>query len=123
MGEVYLAADTNLERQVALKVLLDEVAGDQERVMRFVQEARAASALNHPNIMTVYEIGEFNNSRYIATEFIKGMTLRDRMKGELFKLGESLEIILQVAAALSAAHEAGIIHRDIKPENILILDG
>ncbi len=120
MGEVYLAADTKLERQVALKVLLDDVAGDEERVRRFIQEAKAASALNHPNIMTVYEIGEFENSRYIATEFIKGLTLRDRMKGEPFKMGESLEIILQVAAALSAAHEAGIIHRDIKPENIML---
>lgn len=122
MGEVYLAVDTKLERQVALKVLRDEVDHDEEHVRRFIQEAKAASALNHPNILTVYEIGEFNNSRYIATEFIKGVTLRDRMKGAPLKLGESLEIVLQVSASLSAAHGAGIIHRDIKPENIMLRD-
>ena len=122
MGEVYLATDTKLERHVALKVLRDGVYNDEEHIRRFMQEAKAASALNHPNILTVYEIGEFDNSRYIATEFIKGLTLRDRLKGEPLKLGESLEIVLQVAAALSAAHGAGIIHRDIKPENIMIRD-
>ncbi len=120
MGEVYLAFDSKLERQVALKVLRDKAADDDESIRRFIQEAKAASALNHPNILTVYEIGEFENCRYIATEFIKGITLRERMNGEHFKLGESFEIVLQVAAALSAAHEAGIIHRDIKPENIML---
>src|SRR6266478_3880750 len=82
MGEVYLAEDAELGRQVALKVLLSEVAGDEDRVRRFIQEAKAASALNHPNILTVYRIGSFEDSRYIATELIKGATLRDRLRGE-----------------------------------------
>jgi serine/threonine protein kinase len=92
MGEVYLAQDTKLDRQVALKVLLDEVAGDDERIRRFVQEAKAASALNHPNILTVYEIGEFEHTRYIATELIKGETLRDRLRGEPMALREVLDV-------------------------------
>lgn len=122
MGEVYLAQDTKLERQVALKILLDEVAGDEERVKRFVQEAKAASALNHPNILTVHEIGEIDNSRYIVTELIKGETLRDRLRGEPMTLREVLDVATQVAAALNAAHNAGIVHRDIKPENIMLRD-
>ena len=122
MGEVYLAQDTGLERQVALKILLAEVADDEDRVRRFVQEAKAASALNHPNILTVYEIGNFENSRFIATELINGETLRDRLKGEPLTLRETLDVALQIAAALNAAHEAGIVHRDIKPENIMIRD-
>ncbi len=122
MGEVYLAEDTHLERQVALKVLRAEIADDEERVRRFVQEAKAASALNHPNILTVYEIGHFENSRYIATELIKGETLRDRLRGGPLPLRETLDVAVQVAAALNAAHEAGIVHRDIKPENIMLRD-
>ena len=122
MGEVYLAQDTKLERQIALKILLDEVAGDEERVKRFVQEAKAASALNHPNILTVYEIGEFEHTRYIATELIKGETLRDRLRREPMILREVLDVAMQVAAALNAAHNAGIVHRDIKPENIMLRD-
>ena len=122
MGEVYLADDTKLDRQVALKVLLAEVANDEERVKRFVQEAKAASALNHPNILTVFEVGSVDGSQYIATEFIKGKTLRDRMKAGDLGLTEALGIALQAAAALGAAHAAGIIHRDIKPENIMIRD-
>ena len=122
MGEVYLAEDTKLERRVALKVLLAEVAEDEDRVRRFVQEAKAASALNHPNILTVFEIGSFEGSRYIATEFIDGETLRDRMRAGDLSLNDALGIALQAAAALGAAHEAGIIHRDIKPENIMIRD-
>ncbi|MGB7070075.1 MAG: protein kinase [Pyrinomonadaceae bacterium] len=120
MGEVYLAEDARLERKVALKILLPEVAGDDERIRRFVQEAKAASALNHPNILTVHEIGEFENSRFIATEFIEGKTLRERMMGEPMSLHEKLGIALQAAAALKAAHGAGIVHRDIKPENIML---
>ena len=122
MGEVYLARDTHLERQVALKVLRAEIADDEERVRRFVQEAKAASALNHQNILTVYEIGHFENSRYIATELIKGETLRDRLRRGPLPLRETLDVALQVAAALNAAHEAGIVHRDIKPENIMLRD-
>ena len=120
MGEVYLAEDTRLERQVAIKILLDDVAVDDDRVRRFVQEAKAASALNHPNILTVYEIGEYENSRYIATELIQGETLRDRMRRGTIGLNEAIGIALQAAASLAAAHEAGILHRDIKPENIMI---
>ena len=122
MGEVYLAEDTELERQVALKILLAEVADDEDRVRRFVQEAKAASALNHPNILTVYEIGSFENLRFIATELIKGETLRERLKGEPLTLRETLDAALQVAAALNAAHNAGIVHRDIKPENVMLRD-
>jgi serine/threonine-protein kinase len=122
MGEVYLAEDTHLERRVALKVLLPEVADDEERVRRFVQEAKAASALNHPNILTVYEIGHSEDLRFIATELIKGETLRDRLRGEPLTLRETLDVALQVAAALNAAHDAGIVHRDIKPENIMLRD-
>ncbi len=122
MGEVYLAEDTELGRQVALKVLLSEVAGDEDRVRRFVQEAKAASALNHPNILTVYEIGTFEDSRFIATELIKGQTLRDRMRRDAMTLREVLDVAMQVAAALNAAHSAGIVHRDIKPENIMLRD-
>jgi serine/threonine protein kinase/Tfp pilus assembly protein PilF len=122
MGEVYLAEDLELERQVALKVLLAEVAADEDRVRRFVQEAKAASALNHPNILTVHEIGTFENSRFIATELIKGETLRERLRSEPLELRETLDITLQIAAALNAAHSAGIVHRDIKPENVMIRD-
>lgn len=122
MGEVYLAEDTRLDREVAIKVLLDELAGDTDRVGRFVREAKAASALNHPNILTVFEIGSFETSQYIATEYIKGMTLRDKMLSGTLDLNQALGIALQVAAALGAAHEAHIIHRDIKPENIMIRD-
>ncbi len=122
MGEVYLAEDIELERQVALKVLLAEIAMDEDRVRRFVQEAKAASALNHPNILTVYEIGSFENSRFIATELIKGETLRERLRGEPLTLREVLDAVVQIASALNAAHSAGIVHRDIKPENIMLRD-
>jgi eukaryotic-like serine/threonine-protein kinase len=122
MGEVYLAQDIELDRQVALKVLLPEVADDGDRVRRFVQEAKAASALNHPNILTVYEIGTQENARFIATELIKGQTLRDRLRGEPLTLRETLDVAVQVAAALNAAHGAGIVHRDVKPENIMLRD-
>src|SRR5499427_5210290 len=122
MGEVYQAQDLHLERKVALKVLHAEIAEDEDRVRRFVQEAKAASALNHPNILTVYEIGHFEKSRYIATELIKGENLRDRLKTEPPTLSETLDVASQIAAALNAAHEAGIVHRDIKPENIMLRD-
>ncbi|MCA1623974.1 MAG: protein kinase, partial [Acidobacteria bacterium] len=122
MGEVFLAGDTELERQVALKVLLAEVATDEDRVRRFVQEAKTASALNHPNILTVYEIGKFENSRFIATELIKGVTLRERLQGEALDLRETLDVAVQIASALNAAHQAGIVHRDVKPENVMLRD-
>jgi serine/threonine protein kinase/Flp pilus assembly protein TadD len=122
MGEVYLAEDTELERAVALKVLLAEVAADEDRVRRFVQEAKSASALNHPNILTVYEIGSFENSRFIATELIKGETLRERLQGEPLTLRETLDVAVQIASALNAAHAARIVHRDVKPENVMRRD-
>ena len=120
MGEVFLAEDSKLDRQVALKVLLTDVADDDERVRRFQQEAKAASALNHPNILTVFEIGSVEDSHYIATEYINGRTLREIMQDGPIKLRDAFHIILQVTAALGAAHDAGIIHRDIKPENVML---
>jgi len=120
MGEVYLAQDTKLDRQVALKVLPAEVAVKQERMRRFVQEAKAASALNHPNIITIYEIEQIDSVNFIATEFIDGETLRERMRKSPLKLGETLDVAAQIVSALAAAHTAGIVHRDIKPENIML---
>ncbi len=119
MGEVYLAEDARLDRKVALKLLSEKVAADSGILERFKQEAKAASALNHPNIVTVYEIGEHEGMNFIAAEFIEGRTLRERMK-ERLSFDDTLSIAIQVAEALSAAHEAGIVHRDIKPENIMI---
>jgi serine/threonine-protein kinase len=121
MGEVYLAQDTKLDRKVAIKFLHDELSKDADKLNRFIQEAKAASALNHPNILTVYEIGEVDGKNYIATELIDGHTLREHLsKKETLSLNQILKIGVQVAEALSAAHAAGIIHRDIKPENIMI---
>ena len=120
MGEVYLALDTELNRTVAVKVLHQAVAANEQRVRRFIQEAQAASALNHPHILTIYEIGSTGNSRFIATEFIDGDTLRKRINNGSQNLNEILEFAIQTAGALSAAHTAGIVHRDIKPENIMV---
>jgi eukaryotic-like serine/threonine-protein kinase len=120
MGEVYLAKDTSLDRVVALKILPPEIASDQQRMQRFVQEAKSASSLNHPNILTIFEIGETNGAHFIATEFIDGITLRQHMAGRRLKLSEALDIAAQIAAALAAAHAVGIIHRDVKPENIML---
>ena len=120
MGEVYLALDTQLDRVVALKILPTDIAGNAGRIGRFTQEAKAVSALNHPNILTIFEIGQTNSTHFIATEFIDGETLRQRMKSQTLKLSEVLNIVAQVADALAAAHEAGIVHRDIKPENIMV---
>jgi eukaryotic-like serine/threonine-protein kinase len=120
MGEVYLAEDTLLARKVALKLLPTQFTSDGARIRRFQQEARAASSLNHPNIVIVHEIGEVNGSHFIATEFIEGETLRDRLKRSPLKVSEALDVAAQVAAALVAAHGAGIVHRDIKPENVMV---
>src|SRR6266567_6950548 len=119
MGEVYLAQDTELDRPVALKFLSAEVAADQKRLNRFFQEAKAASALNHPNIPTVHEIGRAEGTNFFATEFFDGVTLRQRMS-KAMKLSEVLDIATQIASALVAAHAAGIVHRDIKPENVMV---
>jgi eukaryotic-like serine/threonine-protein kinase len=120
MGEVYLAQDTKLDRKVALKILPAEVAAHPDRMKRFVQEAKTASALNHPNIITIYEVEQIDSVNFIATEFIDGETLRQRMRSLPMKLSEVLDVAAQIASALAAAHEAGIIHRDIKPENIML---
>ncbi|HJU63274.1 MAG TPA: protein kinase, partial [Candidatus Binatia bacterium] len=121
MGEVYLAEDTTLNRHVALKLLPHDHTQNEERLRRFKQEAKAASALNHPNILTIYEVGEADGQHFIATEFIDGETLRASLRrtGKM-NTSEALNVVVQVASALAAAHEAGIVHRDIKPENIML---
>jgi serine/threonine protein kinase/Tfp pilus assembly protein PilF len=120
MGEVYLAEDTRLGRRVALKLLPAQFIKDEDRLRRFEQEARAASALNHPNIITIHEVGVENGTHFIATELIEGETLRQRLKRERMSLSEALDVAVQVASALAAAHQVGIIHRDTKPENIML---
>ncbi len=120
MGEVYLALDPRLGRSVALKVLPAELASDPRRMRRFVQEAKTTSALNHPNLLTIYEISQEGSIHFIATEFIDGVTLREYIADTPLKLGEILRIAIQVAEALAAAHESGVVHRDIKPENIML---
>jgi serine/threonine protein kinase/Tol biopolymer transport system component len=120
MGQVYLADDTRLNRKLALKLLPPHFTINRDRVRRFEREARAASALNHPNIVTIYEIGQSNSAHFIATEFVDGKTLRQMMNEKPLKLSEALNVAMQVASALTAAHAAGIVHRDIKPENIMI---
>ena len=143
MGEVFLAEDTRLHRKVALKVLLPEVAADPDRMARFLQEARLASALSHPNAAHIYEIGEANGSHYLAMEYIEGETLEARLSGASLKttsdataesasapisgaagkplpVAETVSIGAQVADALDAAHAKGVIHRDIKPANLMV---
>src|SRR5437773_722843 len=120
MGEVYLATDMTAGRKAALKLLPARFTGDAERLKRFQQEARAVVGLNHPNILTVYEIGEDHSTHYIASELIEGETLRQRLMRGRMEVGEAVDIAIQVASALAAAHEAGIVHRDIKPENIML---
>ncbi len=120
MGEVFLAEDTRLFRKVALKVLLPEVAEDKEKLARFEQEARAASALSHPNAAHIYEIGEANGRHFLAMEYIEGETLEKRLAGDPLPFAEILSIAAQVADALEAAHARGIVHRDIKPANLMI---
>ena len=120
MGEVYLAQDERLRRKVALKLLFDEVTKNEDWVRRFEQEAYAASALNHPNIITIYEVGQTGDSHFISTEFIDGQTLRERLRQQTLTVVEALDIAVQVVSALVAAHTAGIIHRDIKPENVML---
>ncbi len=120
MGEVFLAEDTRLHRKVALKVLLPEVAADTERLARFLQEARLASALSHPNAAHIYEIGESDGSHFLAMEYIEGETLESRLTGDPMPLAQILSIGAQVAEALEAAHARKIVHRDIKPANLMI---
>jgi len=119
-GDVYLAIDTRLDRQVALKLMAADFTGDTDRTSRFRQEARTTSTLNHPNIVTIFEIGEVDSRHYIATEYVEGETLRARLASHFLELTETLSIVTQLIDALAAAHAAGIIHRDIKPENIIV---
>ena len=120
MGEVYLAVDTRLKRKVALKLLPADLTHNQQRLQRFEQEARAISALNHPNILTIYDVGMYDGFNCIATEFIDGLTWRKKVSTEPTTVLQTVEIATQVAAALAAAHESGIVHRDIKPENVML---
>ncbi|HEV2828830.1 MAG TPA: protein kinase [Pyrinomonadaceae bacterium] len=120
MGEVYLAEDTQLDRTVALKILPTDVAFDKRRMQRFKQEAKLASSLNQPNILTIFEFGDIETLHFIACEYVDGTTLRDQLHDRKLKLPEIIDISIQVIAALDAAHEARIVHRDIKPENIMV---
>src|SRR4029078_9507270 len=121
MGHVYLAQDTSeLERTVATKFLPADVATDPKWMQRFIREARTVSSLNHPNVLTVYEFGVHDATRFMAMEYVDGVTLREHLNANHLNLHEVLDIGMQVAAAINAAHEAHVIHRDIKPENIMI---
>src|SRR5262249_5255999 len=120
MGEVYKARDVKLGRSVALKVLPPELSQSRERIRRFLQEARAASSLNHPNILTVYEAGESDGVHFIATEFVVGTTLRDLIHREKVPLKRVIGYLAQAADGVAKAHQAGIIHRDLKPANIMV---
>jgi len=120
MGEVYLANDKNLDRKVAIKILNEEFSQNESNLQRFVSEAKAASALNHPNILTIYEFGEAEGVRFIVSEHIEGQTLREVIRKSRLRLPEMLDISIQITGALSAAHKARLVHRDIKPENIMV---
>ena len=122
MGEVYRARDARLGRVVAIKILPAEFAADSDRLLRFEREARSASALNHPNIVTIYDLGQDGSTHYIAMELIEGKTLRELLAAGSLPIRRSIEIAAQVAEGLAKAHEAGIAHRDLKPDNLMITD-
>jgi serine/threonine protein kinase len=118
MGEVYRARDTRLKREVAIKVLPPAFSLDGDRLRRFEQEALATAALNHPNILAVFDIGTYEGSPYVVSELLEGETLRERLRGGAIVVRKTLDYGLQIAHGLAAAHEKGIIHRDLKPENL-----
>ena len=121
MGEVYLAEDTRLRRRVALKLLPPSFTGETDRVLRFAQEARAASALSHPNVCTIHEVGEGEDGRhFIVMEYVDGVTLRRHMQSKRMDVAEVLEVAIQMASGLTAAHVLGVVHRDVKPENVML---
>ncbi|HEY6146853.1 MAG TPA: serine/threonine-protein kinase, partial [Thermoanaerobaculia bacterium] len=120
MGEVYRARDTRLSREIAIKVLPEEISSDPSRLRRFEKEARAASALNHPNIVTVHEIGREGSVDFLVMELVAGKTLRDLLLSGALPVRKLLPIAAQIGDGLAAAHEAGIVHRDLKPENVMI---
>ena len=120
MGEVYLAEDTTLGRTVAIKLLPSNVASDPERLRRFVQEAKAASALKHPNVASIYELGQAEDVRFIVMEHVEGETLDSRLKGATLEINKLLDIAIQTTDALDEAHSKGVVHRDLKPANIMI---
>src|SRR5207253_9453224 len=120
MGEVYRARDPRLHREVAVKILSASLSSDRERLHRFEQEARAAAALNHPNILAVYDIGTQDGSPYIVSELLEGESLRERLRSGPLSLRKAIDYALQIARGLAAAHDKGIVHRDLKPENIFI---
>src|SRR6266404_7867398 len=120
MGEVYLAEDVTLGRKVALKILPESVVGNEDRMRRFVQEAKSASALNHPNLITIHEIGEADGRHFIASEYIIGETVRQLLYAKELVLPQAIRIAEQAAFALSVAHSGSVVHRDIKPENIMV---
>ena len=122
MGEVYRARDTRLERDVAIKILAREQCCRPDAMVRFEREARSACALNHPNIVTIYEIGEVDGARFIAMELVKGETLRELLAAGPIPFRKAVAIAAQIANALAKAHEIGLIHRDLKPENLMITD-
>src|SRR5215470_14115914 len=120
MGEVYRARDPRLGREVALKVLPSQFTGNDERIRRFEQEARAAGMLNHPNILTIYDIGSIDHTVYVVSELLIGSTLRERLRETTLPIRKVIDYALQIARGLAAAHDKGIVHRDLKPENIFI---
>ena len=120
MGEVYLAEDTKSAVAFGVKILPAKVVGDTDRVLRFEHEAKSASALNHPNIITIYEINDEDEELFIAMEYVEGQTLAKKIKSREFDLRQTLDVAIQIAAALAAAHEANVIHRDIKPDNVIV---
>jgi len=119
MGEVYRARDPRLEREVAIKVLPEEVA-DRKHLGRFEQEARAAGALNHPNVLAVYDVGTHDGAPYVVSELLEGQTLRTRLEGGSLPVRKALDFALEIARGLAAAHDKGIVHRDLKPDNVFI---